>query len=88
MKPSSRTVPVTILMVGGIRSLYRQLRVAAPVFEGAVVEVCVVTEVAGDEIEQASLLTDVTIGSDAVALLHSGGVKKLSQSLGALEFIT
>ena len=48
---------------------------------------CVVAEVSGNEVKEACLLADVTIGSDAIALLHAGGAKKLAQSLGALEFI-
>jgi hypothetical protein len=47
----------------------------------------VVAEVAGDEVEQAGLLADVAVGSDAVAFLHAGSIVQLAECFDAFEFV-
>jgi hypothetical protein len=47
----------------------------------------VVAEIARDEVEQAGLLSNVTVGCHTVALLHTSRVEELAQRFYAFEFV-
>lgn len=42
-----------------------------------------IAEIPRDEVEQARLLAEVTVGGDAVSFLDSGGVEKFAEGVGA-----